>query len=96
MQSISNQCSIVRENREFENINQNIRKEEKKRSSNDEKLVEDCHDFEKLEQFEEGIKLLINLEPRDDVQKCLLYILDYKAFVKCKPSQALYRAECMI
>ena len=93
MQSISNQCSIVRENREFDTINQNIRKEEKKRSSNDEKLVTDCHDFEKLIQIEEGIKLLINLEPREDVHNCLLSIIDYRNLVKIKPSQALGRAE---
>lgn len=96
MQSISNQCSIVRENREFETINQNIRKEEKKRSNNDEKLVTDCHEFEKLIQLDEGIKLLINLEPREDVQKCLLNIVDYKSFFKSKPSQALVRAEALL
>jgi PH domain/Ras association (RalGDS/AF-6) domain len=91
MQSISNQCSIVRENREFETINQNIRKEEKKRSTNDEKLISDCHNFEKLVQVEEGIKILIQFENQEEVKKCLFAILDYKN--NKKPSLALTRAE---
>lgn len=93
MQSISNQCSIVRENREFETINQNIRKEEKKRSINDEKLVTDCHDFEKLIKIDEGVKLLISLEEPNS-QRCLRKILEYKS-LKNK-SQALINAESLL
>lgn len=93
MQSISNQCSIVRENREFENINRKIRNEENKRAASDEKLVLECHNFDKLIQINEGLKLLIELEPEDMVRTCLFNILDYKNF-RNKPSLALNRAEC--
>lgn len=78
MQSISNQCSIVRENREFENINRKIRNEENKRAQSDERLVIDCQNLEKLSKYDEGVKLLINLEKDESTRKCLENILDYK------------------
>lgn len=93
MQSISNQCSIVRENREFENINRKIRNEENKRAASDEKLVLECHNFDKLAQINEGLKLLIELEPEEMTRNCLFSILEYKNF-RSKPSLALSRAEC--
>jgi hypothetical protein len=55
-------------------------------------LVSDSHEFEKLVNIEEGVKILINLEPQEDVQKCLFSILEYKNY-KNRPSQALTRAE---
>jgi hypothetical protein len=78
MQSISNQCSIVRENREFENINKKIRSEENKRAQSDERLVIDCHNLEKLANYDEGVKLLIGLENDENTRKCLESLLDYK------------------
>lgn len=58
MQVISKQCSIVAENKIFEDLNERIRKYERIRASEDEQLVMACNSFDGLVSIQEGKNLL--------------------------------------